>query len=71
MPHCELVLYERFLRANWASGTLHHVLLVGNDLREYATTYDSVFHPSQTASHALQTSLSRAGTEVSVHTRPG
>jgi hypothetical protein len=39
MPHCELVLYERFLRANWASGTLHHVLLLGNDLREYATTY--------------------------------
>jgi hypothetical protein len=44
MPHCELVLYERFLRANWASGTLHHVLLLGNDLREYATTYVSVSH---------------------------
>jgi hypothetical protein len=39
MPHCELVLYERFLRANWASDTLRHVLLLGNDLREYTTTY--------------------------------
>ncbi|KAG9096366.1 hypothetical protein FS749_008642 [Ceratobasidium sp. UAMH 11750] len=35
MPHCAIELYERFLRANWAGGTLARILLVANDLQTY------------------------------------
>jgi len=35
MPHCEISLYERFLRANWTTERLLRLLLIGNDLPIY------------------------------------
>jgi hypothetical protein len=43
MPHCELDLYERMWHANWAADALPRILLVGNDLREYAAKYDHMY----------------------------
>ncbi|OCB84112.1 hypothetical protein A7U60_g8785 [Sanghuangporus baumii] len=33
MPHCDRVLYENFLRANWRPEAIADLLLIGNDLR--------------------------------------
>jgi hypothetical protein len=44
MPHCELDLYELFWRANWSDNALRWILLVGNDLKEYATKYILVLY---------------------------
>ncbi|KLO07981.1 hypothetical protein SCHPADRAFT_835884, partial [Schizopora paradoxa] len=35
MPHCEIRLYERFIRANWTTERLLRLLLIGNDLPMY------------------------------------
>ncbi|KAB5596445.1 SRR1-like protein [Ceratobasidium theobromae] len=36
MPHCGIELYERFLRANWTGEQMRRIILVANDLFEYA-----------------------------------
>jgi len=36
MPHCDLSLFETFLRDNWFSGRISNIILVGNDLSDHA-----------------------------------
>ncbi|PCH38325.1 SRR1-domain-containing protein [Wolfiporia cocos MD-104 SS10] len=36
MPHCDLLLYENLLRANWSRARLPHLVLIANVLSEYA-----------------------------------
>lgn len=35
MPHCDIELYDHFLRANWSEEGMGRVILVGNDLAAY------------------------------------
>jgi len=36
MPHCDLSLFERFLRDNWFPERIPNIILVGNTLSDYA-----------------------------------
>ena len=36
MPHCDLSLFERFLRDNWFPERIQNIILVGNTLSDYA-----------------------------------
>lgn len=36
MPHCDLSLFETFLRDNWAPEMIPNIVLVGNNLSDYA-----------------------------------
>ena len=36
MPHCDLSLFERFLRDNWFPERIPSIILVGNTLSDYA-----------------------------------
>lgn len=36
MPHCDLSLFETFLRDNWFPETISNIILVGNNLSDYA-----------------------------------
>lgn len=35
MPHCERNLTEKLLQANWDSGTLRNVVILGNSFHQY------------------------------------
>lgn len=35
MPHCDLVIYENLLKANWSKERLPNILLVANRLADY------------------------------------
>jgi hypothetical protein len=35
MPHCDLVIYENLLKANWSKEKLPNILLVANRLADY------------------------------------
>ena len=35
MPHCDLQLYENFLRANWSPEQLPQLILIANRFSEY------------------------------------
>lgn len=59
MPHCEIELYESFLKANWEKRKLEKMILVGNSLESYALRnseekmkkkYVCVFHLSKLCS---------------------
>ena len=39
MPHCDQSLYEALLRTNWNPSRLGNLLLIGNQLAEYAIKY--------------------------------
>ncbi|RDX48351.1 hypothetical protein OH76DRAFT_1352696 [Lentinus brumalis] len=41
MPHCDLHLYENFLRENWSKEQLPNALLIANPLSEYAESIPS------------------------------
>lgn len=36
MPHCDLSLFETFLRDNWDPERIPNVIIVGNNLSDYA-----------------------------------
>jgi hypothetical protein len=36
MPHCDLSLFERFLRDNWCPERITNMFIVGNNLCDYA-----------------------------------
>lgn len=36
MPHCELSLFETFLKDNWFPEKISNITLVGNTLSDYA-----------------------------------
>ena len=36
MPHCELSLFETFLKDNWFPERISNLILVGNTLSDYA-----------------------------------
>ncbi|KAF9653037.1 hypothetical protein BDM02DRAFT_2126055 [Thelephora ganbajun] len=41
MPHCDLSLFETFLRDNWFPGRISNIVLVGNNLSDYADNIPS------------------------------
>jgi len=41
MPHCDLSLFERFLRDNWFPERIPNIILVGNTLSDYADNMPS------------------------------
>lgn len=36
MPHCDLSLFETFLRDNWDPERIRKMIIVGNNLSDYA-----------------------------------
>jgi len=36
MPHCDLSLFETFLRDNWFPERISNIILVGNNLSDHA-----------------------------------
>jgi len=41
MPHCDLPLFEKFLRDNWIPERISNIILVGNTLSDYADNIPS------------------------------
>jgi len=41
MPHCDMTLYESFLRENWSNDRLSLVILIGNNLCDYTESNSS------------------------------
>lgn len=41
MPHCDLTLFERFLGDNWSPRIIPNIILVGNNLSDYAESIPS------------------------------
>lgn len=35
MPHCDIVIYENLLQANWSKERLSNIVLVANRLADY------------------------------------
>mmetsp|Transcript_36721 Transcript_36721/g.80000 ORF Transcript_36721/g.80000 Transcript_36721/m.80000 type:complete len:339 (-) Transcript_36721:457-1473(-) len=40
MPHCEAVLYDNLLKANWSSSTLPYLAILGNSFRTYEDRWE-------------------------------
>jgi len=41
MPHCDMALYESFLRVNWTRDRLSLVVLIANNLADYTESNSS------------------------------
>ena len=53
MPHCDLSLFERFLKDNWFPERIPNIILVGNTLSDYADK--CVFFASTDAANSHET----------------
>ncbi|GLT93228.1 hypothetical protein SLE2022_110290 [Rubroshorea leprosula] len=55
MPHCEAVLYNNLLKANWTPESLNHMLLFGNSFETYEQDISMFKNPSivNSAMHIL------------------
>ena len=45
MPHCDLSLFETFLRDNWIPERISSIILVGNTLSDYVDKWVSSSPP--------------------------
>jgi hypothetical protein len=57
MPHCDLSLFERFLRDNWFPERLSDIILVGNNLSDYADKWVPSSLPPKRSTHMKQHTL--------------
>lgn len=60
MPHCDLSLFEAFLRDNWFPERIRNIILVGNTLSDYADKSVSCSLPQARQIHMKQPAIPQA-----------